>query len=213
MSAVPPLEWDLTSMRDTNRMRRLLHPPDCDFLVALVARHAQENGGDVHLCWETAAEKTGYQRIIAQIPVRIETFDTLFNGRTGYHAQYYLSAEQGAKFNRTLVKALIEPVTRTLKMIRFAVPMEIARASMLGRWSKIWVARDGEVFSAAVEGEFRPKRWAKVNPLDSMALRAPLPERPAIDLKGTWIRPQDGDQWLSPDKAGRDQRLHERGYV
>jgi hypothetical protein len=68
-------------MRDTNRMRRLLHPPDCDFLVALVARHAQESGGDVHLCWETAAEKTGYQRIIAQIPVRVETFDTLFNGR------------------------------------------------------------------------------------------------------------------------------------
>jgi hypothetical protein len=155
MGAVSPIEWDLISMRDTNRMRRLLHPPDGEFLVASVARHAQENDGDIHFCWETAVENTGYQRIIAQIPVKSEIFDTLFNGRTGYRAQYYLSAEQGAKFNRTLVKALIEPITRTLKMIRFAVPLEIARASMLGRWSKIWVARDGEVFSAAVHGEFR----------------------------------------------------------
>jgi len=213
MGAVSPLEWDLQSMRDSNRMRRLLHPPDCEFLVASVARYAQENDGDIQFCWETAVENTGYQRIVAEIPVKIETFDTLFNGRTGYRAQYYLSAEQGAEFNRTLVKALIEPITRTLKMVRFAVPLEIARASMLGRWSKIWVARDGAVFSAALQGEFRPRRWARVNPVDSMALRAPLPERPTIDLKGTWIRPQDGDQWLSPDKANRDQRLYERGYV
>jgi hypothetical protein len=213
MGAVSPLEWDLQSMRDSNRMRRLLHPPDCEFLVASVARHAQENDGDIHFCWETAAENTGYQRIIAEIPVKIETFDALFNGRTGYRAQYYLSPEQGAECNRTLVKALIEPITRTLKMIGFAVPLEIARASMLGRWSRIWVARDGEVFSAALQREFRPKRWARVNPGDSMALRAPLPERPTIDLKGTRIRPQDGAQWLSPDKANRDQRLHERGYI
>jgi hypothetical protein len=39
-----------------------------------------------------------------------ETFDALFNGRSGYRAQYYLSCIEGIAFNATLVGALLDPL-------------------------------------------------------------------------------------------------------
>jgi hypothetical protein len=211
--AVPPFEWDLMNMRDDKRMRRLLHPPNSASLISSVSRQAQENSRRIYFCWETAIKRFGFQRIVAQIPLDCDTFDPLINGRTGYRAQYYLSIACGVAFNRALIDALVEPICFALDVMDFAVPSSIIRTSLRGRWSKIWVAKDDEVFPAAEPGELRPTRWANAMPLCRMGLRAPFPERPAIELKGTWIRPSDGAPWLPCDKADRDQRLHERGYV
>jgi hypothetical protein len=99
MDSVPLLEWDLTDMRDASRMRRLVHPPDCEALIVAVAHQARQNVNAAYFFWETAQEKIGYQRIVAQVPIEAETFDFLFNGRTGYRAQltiYHPSREQNS---------------------------------------------------------------------------------------------------------------------
>jgi hypothetical protein len=212
--AVPPLEWDLRNMRDVNRRHRLLHPPDPVALISSVSRQAQKNSKRIYFCWETAIERFGFQRIIAQIPLDRDTFDPLINGRTSYRAQYYVSVECGDAFNRALVDALVEPIHSALDMMGFPVSWSIARASLSGSWSKIWVAKDDEVFGAAEPDELRPTRWVnEAGELGRMQFRAPLPKVPAIDFKGTWIRPSDGETWLSPDKADRGPTFYKRGHV
>ena len=56
--------------------------------------------------WEEAKEQKGYWRVESTIPLTVDTFDLLFNGRMGYRAQYYRSVEDERVFNRRLVNAL-----------------------------------------------------------------------------------------------------------
>ena len=46
-------------------------------------------------------------RVNATIPVSQVLFDQLFNGRSGYRAQYCLSVKEGRQYNRAIVDALV----------------------------------------------------------------------------------------------------------
>jgi hypothetical protein len=52
----------------------------------------------------------GCGRAIASFTLNAETFDALFNGRSGYRAQYYLSCQEGSNFNAMLIGALLKPL-------------------------------------------------------------------------------------------------------
>jgi hypothetical protein len=106
-------EWDLFKLPDAARRERLLSPPSGEYLLTSLiteAAHAAEHG-EIHLDWEEALDKPGYFRLRTQIPVTEGTFDLLFNGRSGYRAQYYLSPEEGIVYNRQIVDGLIPTIS------------------------------------------------------------------------------------------------------
>lgn len=212
---VSPLEWDMTNMRDKHRMHRLRKAPSPSEIVGMIVGDAQKAvvARTIALDWEDACEKAGFFRALVAIPVGLDTFDALFNGPNGYRAHYYAAESTGTQFNRAIISALVPCIESAHQFANHRVPWDVFGKSITERWSKIWVWNDKEVFPNSELAELRPKRWFESCPLESMSLRAPLPINPAIELKGTWLRPGDGEIWLSPDKEDRERRLHLRGHA
>src|SRR4051812_31473832 len=88
-------DWDLTNLHDVTRRERLMKPLTPDNLIEALLAIAQQsaNRDRVRICWQESIEAQGYFRLWAQIPIGESMFDQLFNGRSGYRAQYYLSQE------------------------------------------------------------------------------------------------------------------------
>src|SRR4051794_25010991 len=83
-------------MRDRCRAAQLLEPPRGENLIEIVAREAltaQEER------WCEGKDMHGCSRAIASFPLSLPTFEALFNGCSGYRAQYYLSCIEGIVFN------------------------------------------------------------------------------------------------------------------
>src|SRR5205814_8045501 len=97
---------------------------------------------------------------MASFPLEVETFDTLFNGRSGYRAQYYLSCIEGIAFNAALVGALL-PVLHIACERTSPDELLASRWSFGGPESKVWVLGDNAHFVAARDGEFSPRRWTE----------------------------------------------------
>jgi hypothetical protein len=218
MRMVERAEWDLSRMPEERR-NRLLDPPSPGELLLTVHREAMEATpeGRGLIEWQLGrddGDMVGCGRAIVVLPLRPATFDALFNGRSGYRAQYYLSCAEGADFNRQLVLSLIEPARIVYRSKPLQEPWTLLQHSLQGPWSKIWVHGDAKPFEDAPTDEFRPGRWVERDHSVSAWLRAPLPDRPAIDLKGTWVSAATNEYrqdavW----KGDRDCRLHERGHA
>jgi hypothetical protein len=151
------------------------------------------------------------------IPLTVDTFDLLFNGRMGYRAQYYRSVEDGRVFNRRLVNALTPMIRSALIVEQCSLPAEWSQVelSLKGPHSKVWVAGDWAAFIHESE-VFKPARWVTYwsrcqdKPL---GLAAPLPGEPALDLKGTFICKETGRPWLPESKKDRDQKIYSSGWT
>jgi len=73
------------------------------------------------------------------IPVEHDMFDLLFNGRSGYRAQYYLSANAGGLFNLMVVTAFARAVASGLGQGSCAGRRSIVDGSVeqdLGHWGR-----------------------------------------------------------------------------
>lgn len=147
--------------------------------------------------------------MIVVIPLPVDTFDDLINGRAGYRAQYYLSVLEGQHFNRALIRSLCAIAKQAFERVPRPPEWSIVERSILGWYSKVWVHGDGDPFLDAPEGEFAPRRWA--HRAHTVWLRAPRPRYPAIDLIGTWLDDKDRSPRLNRSKINRDQDLHENG--
>ena len=213
MTVVDEADWDLSGMRDRQRAERLLRPILPDDLVTSVASEAVDPyvASDASWRWQSGDLMVGCSRAIVVIPVTLQTFDDLFNGRCGYRAQYHLSISQGENFNLMLVNALRNAAKLIFDRDPKSPGWSVVERSLLGPQSKIWVYGDNRPFAVAPEGEFTPRRWAHRR--DSVWLRAPLPDHPAIDLKGTWLADKDQSYRIDPLKADRGKDLHERGFA
>lgn len=205
---VDSTEWGLDGMRDDRRREHLLNPPPAENLIALLTRdamHSAERGNISPGFLPDGREMKGCFRATAAIPVCRETFDLLFNGRSGYRAQYYLSASLGGLFNRLVVASLLAPLQQAY---RGHDREQDAIRSLIGPWSKIWPTGDKAYFDEARKGEFQPRRWTG---RISVWLRAPCPDAPSIDVIGTWVGAADRRFKLDLSKKKRDLDLYERG--
>src|SRR5215218_1359089 len=121
-------EWDLTGMRDRSRAAKLMSPLNGEDLIQLIGNEARQAAvhGQATWRWQEGQEMAGCGRAVASFPLRQDTFDALFNGRSGYRAQYYLSCDEGTHFNSTLIAALMKPLAFVCD--RAPLPM---RASLL----------------------------------------------------------------------------------
>jgi hypothetical protein len=153
---------------------------------------------------------TGYSRAVFSVRICRQTFDYLFNGRSGYRAQYYRSVDEGAAFNCHQVRALLPAINVIFDQNPKGHPWAIVERSIAGPWSKLWVSGDSVPFKEAPDGEFRPRRWHELG-IPIVWLKAPLPREPAIEIKGTWMSNSNDGYVIDPMKADRDQQVNIRG--
>jgi hypothetical protein len=214
MRMVDTVEWDLSGMRDRSRAARLMAPPNGDDLINVVATEARNAAlqGQASWRWQDGREMAGCGRAIASFPLHTETFDTLFNGRSGYRAQYYLSCIEGIAFNAAFVGALLASLNIACERTS-PDQLPASRWSFEGPESKAWVLGDSAPFAAGRDGEFSPRRWIDRSSAPSPWLRAPYPDKPGIEVKGTWVSNIDQKYMTDPDKADRHYTMHERGHA
>jgi hypothetical protein len=216
MRMVEESEWDLTALADASRRARLLNPPAPEALLSAVINEAMTsaNNGLVVLDWQLAEDKIAppnCYRLTAQIPIAETTFDQLFNGRSGYRAQYYLSSKDGEAFNRLIVDALIPVIGAAYKLAPLNVGFATVEASLHGAYSKIAIFGERDAFDSALEFVLSPPDWIKSNL--GRGRRVPLPSHFSIDLKGTFIQNGTGTQWVDPMKLTRSDDLHGTGFT
>ena len=207
MRAVDETEWDLSRMRDRDRAKRLLRAMQPEDLINRVSREAMDS--ETAWRWQPGTDMIGCGRVIVVIPLPVDTFDDLINGRTGYRAQYYLSVLEGQHFNGKLISSLCATAKQAFERVPKSPQWSVIERSILGLHSKVWVHGDADPFHYAPEGEFAPRRWA--HRAHTVWLRAPRPKYPAIELKGTWLDDKDRSHRPDPSKSNRDQDLHESG--
>lgn len=162
------------------------------------------------LDWQFSDEAPGFGRVTGIVPLESQTFDQLFNGRSGYRAQYYLSPEEGVLYNRMLVDGLVDMVRTAYCYCRLDESLEEVLRSLRSPHAKIWVANEQAAFSAAAENSLETPRWVRNGA--TLGRRVPLLEHPAIDLKGGFISKETKDLFLDELKASRSCDLHFRGY-
>jgi hypothetical protein len=201
-------------MKDRHRAAKLAGPPSTESILSLVVQEASdETLGLRRVTWEGGTLMKGCSRAKVFFPLSPDTFDALFNGRSGYRAQYYLSIQEGVRFNRILIDALRDAVRSAYCLHPLEQSESLILHSFDGPWSKAWIYEDRDAFQNAPQGELLPRRWVESNP-DCIGLCAPLPLVTAVELKGTWV--SDIDHGYKQDceyKGDRDQRLHETGHV
>jgi hypothetical protein len=211
MKAVDEAEWDLSRMRDRDRAKRLLRAIPPEDLIDRVSREAMD--GNLLLGaswrWQHGERMVGCSRMIAVIPLTVDTFDDIINGRCGYRAQYYRSVGEGRQFNDRLVASLCAAAKKIFECEPKFPGWKVVEQSIRGLHSKVGVHGDGRPFNEAPQGEFLPRQWAHRD--HTVWLRAPRPKQPAIELIGTWLDDKDQSPQPDPCKENRDQVYHECG--
>lgn len=204
--------WELAAGLDATRRERLLNPPGAEELLGSVLGESRTaaQSGQVILAWQEADEKSSFFRLLARIPLSQCTFDQLFNGRSGYRAQFYLSPEEGVLFNRDIVNALMPVIEIAYHRRTLSVDLEDITRSLSMPHAKIWIAEEQETFQRAEEDVLNPRRW--VDNQATAGRKAPLPERSAVELKGAFIRPGTSEQFIDELKLDRPCDLHRKGY-
>ncbi|TIQ44614.1 hypothetical protein [Mesorhizobium sp.] len=213
MRMVGEQEWVLSEAISVARARRLLNPLTAEDLLASILAEIDRAVRDrnFELDWETACERPGFWRFTAKFPVAEATFDQLFNGRSGYRAQYYLSPEEGLLFNRKIIESLEDTIHRASSVKPISVGFDLIVHSLRMAHAKIWIADERAAFDDAVLGGLQPQRWWSATGA-RRGCRAPLPVSPKIDLKGSFIDPETGSFWVDPLKERRAWDLYEKGF-
>jgi hypothetical protein len=167
--------------------------------------------GAIRLDWEASCSFPGYFRVVAQIPIAAGIFDQLFNGRSGYRAQYYLSPEEGVLYNRDLLSVLSPAIQQTYRRAPLDVNLELIRHSLAGPHSKIWIFEDKLAFDDAEVDTLNPPRWVLNGA--TRGRKAPLRVPCAVDVKGAFIHPERLDVQVDEMKADRACDLFRKGYT
>lgn len=211
-------EWQIDDevLGDVERLRHLTNTPTSEELIKLTSEQAMKaaNKHTIQLSLVQSLDQPDYCRIEAKIPMHDITFDQLFNGNEGYRAQYYISVGEGATFNNKIVTALIPSILASCKAKTFYDKRDFIKKSLSGSYSKIWVVGDGKAFlnsPAAISIERWSAYWE--NNQNAFGLRLPLPMSPQLDLKGTFLKEETGEEWVYEGKRERDEDIHNTGWT
>jgi hypothetical protein len=142
----------------------------------------------------------------------VSTHDILSNGRSGYHAPYYLSPEKGIIYNRQIIDGIIPAIqTGYNRKPLQNIPFALIERSLRTPHSKIWIFNNTEVFNNAPDYTLNPSRWVKFN--TTLGRKSPLPDFPKIDLQGSFIDPCTDDYFIDELKLERRCDLHRKGFL
>lgn len=219
MVAVSDADWRICGSVCAERRYRLLKgAPSSASLIAVFGKAAtcQAEDGSLKISWHEASEARGHFRVEATVFVTSEQFDWIFNGSTGCRAAYWVSVDEGRRFNSLLLQS-IEPAFRMAWLgCARQVSWEHARLSLVGKHSKLWaperkISAPNECEDWGAHGLLIPDRWWKENDYNEGTC-LPMPWPPRLEVKGTFINPE-GHDWLPKKKARRHDEIHETGFT
>lgn len=214
MRVVDADSWIVSEVLPASRRLRLLDPPACAGLLHQIADESADAAGDgrVHLYWKDCSDHPGvYGQLVAQIPLTEATFDQLFNGRSGYRAQYYLSPEEGVLFNRDILQAVLPAVSQAYTREPINASFSLLEKSLLAPHAKIWIFDERASFDAAVPNALSPPRWVANGA--TRGRKAPLPAHVTIEVKGSLVDHQQRAIYVNDMKLDRPMDLFNRGYT
>jgi hypothetical protein len=207
-SSVPENEW-VIAINDSVRCKQLSASLSTSEISSYMAAQAMQVSATNGIClrWEEAIEKPSYWRANVKISIQENLFDQLFNGRSGYRAQYYLSVHEGENFNRSLVDTLIPAIRKAyeIKPLENATWLAV-EASLKGRYSKIGV-KNGNAYErekTLVTPRWKDSEWGS-------RLLATFP--PQVDVLGTFVQLNNfSDDWIDDCKKDRPCDMHKKGF-
>lgn len=206
--------WALSNSINPVRRNRLLNVPTPTELgqqLRSVAESAAKNNRVKLVCKE-AKDARGYFRIEAQIPLTEQIFDQLFNGRSGYRAQYYLSPEEGVLYNHYLLRNLVNALQVSYNHSPLPdATFEQVTASIFAPHAKIWVFDERPAFDEATADMLNPQRW--VDGGRARGRKIPLPDHFTIDVKGAFLEPTTNQLFVDDLKLDRACDLYNHGYT
>lgn len=212
--SVKPEDWRLSTALDARR-DRLIDAVSPETLLERVANEAAAAADSraIQLCWEesTDTDRIGYFRVSIQIPLTEATFDQLFNGSTGYRAQYYLSPEEGILYNRDILQSLLPAIRASYSKQPLRVALELVEQSIDAPHAKIWIFSEIPAFDFASADALNPPRWVANGA--TRGRKAPLPGHLMVDLKGAFINFPTRDLHVDELKLDRAQDLFNKGYT
>jgi hypothetical protein len=215
MEQVRADDWviDAHILQDRSRRAQLIDVPSAADLIRLVAEAAADvdRMARMRMALIQSEDQPHYFRFEAKIPIPQLLFDQLFNGRSGYRAQYYISAAQGAAFNRKIVDALAPAALDACRCRIFTEARSAIARSLAGTYSKIWVVGNGAAFLEAPPA-LMPARWKHYweGNEKSLGLRLPCPPPPQLDLKGTFVRVETDEEWVYEERKIRTRKSSTR---
>jgi hypothetical protein len=208
---VDPNEWKLADSLGPRRERLMNVPTPAELLGSVIAEGmtaAKETR--LTITWQESCERPGHFRLWGNVPLTEATFDQLFNGRSGYRAQYYLSPEEGILYNRAIVSGLAPAIMAAFQLRPLHVDWTIVEQSLMAPHSKIWVFKEREAFDEAAPDTVNPSRWVENSA--TMGRRAPLPRHCCLDIKGAFINPSTGGLFIDDLKLERPCDIFQRGF-
>jgi hypothetical protein len=212
--AVDEASWVVADVLPPARRTRLMNPPACDDLLRRLIGEANAAAlsGCIHLDWKECEDHPGeFAQVVARVPLTEETFDQLFNGRSGYRAQYYLSPEEGVLFNRDILEGLVTAVSDAYSRKRINVSFELIEKSMRAPHAKMWIFDECLAFDQALPDTLNPPRW--VSNGATRGRKAPLPDHLTIEIKGSLIRCRGEGIYVNEMKLDRPLDLFSKGYT
>lgn len=204
--------WCLSDALGERKRRLLDVPPPQDLLQHTIAQAGEASQkGLIQLMWQESVESPEYFRLVTQVPLSETTFDQMFNGRSGYRAQYYISPEEGVLFNRDILDGLIPVFEKTNRMQPQNTGFRLMEKSLRAPHSKIWIFEEKAAFDNATQDTLNPPRWVYNGA--TRGRKAPLPNHFMIDVKGSFINPGTNDLFVDELKLYRACDLFNMGYT
>jgi hypothetical protein len=202
-------DWNLDQLDSPERREYLLDSTTANAFLAAATNAG--NAGLIKLDWQEARGKPGYFRVRATIPVAAIVFDRLFNGRSGYRAQYYLSPEEGVLYNRQLLDKLISPVSIAYERKPLEPSFALIKRTLLAPHAKIWIFDEQSAFDDAMPNTLNPPRWIEHHA--TRGRKVPLPRNCIVDVKGSFLKPDSEQLFVDDLKLDRPSDLHRTGYT
>ncbi len=208
---IPKNEWVLQV--DDERRSRLHEKIAPENIINRVIADIKPEKPIAASCIEKCDNKIGYERYEAEMEISQTLYDLVFNGCSGYRAQYYSSEDCGEAFNREFISALI-PIVRIHEA---ANPnLAIIISSLRQSDSKVtWYKNNQDALLFYKSDEVLvPARWVGFydrNPsVERLGTKDFILENYRIFLKGGFVN-QDGDCYIP--KPNRAREIHESGWT
>jgi hypothetical protein len=210
-------------------------PPDALITALDLALNKALDTGEVIIGFECKLSDPSAIRVVFQFQVSEALYDWFYNARTGYRSRYWMSPEEGQKFNSRLICRLRRTIDHCLPpvellkgyTVRFVKshPQDFrisdgwthwerskALASLCLYYSKVWICED----FLKEKGRARKLDLCCGLPLHVRGWDSPLATCPSggdawLDLKGAFVH-QDGtlSQEKLPDE--RADAIHTTGF-
>jgi hypothetical protein len=225
-AVLPPNLWTLAEKLPLKRKKLLNSPALSPLKLIEQIDHETKiavSSGLITTKWQFCEDwknkhngKKEFWRFEACVPIKPDTFDQFFNGCSGYRAQYYKSWLHGIDYNNAVIQKLISHFDAIIAdHSGFPATWADVRQSLIGPHSKVWAGNDWALFYKE-DVVLSPERWVKfwaARDDDQSGLKAPRPEEPFLDVKGSFVSSKTGGFYLPANKVDRDFKIYESGWT